>query len=203
MSNTLAKVITYILNPLIMPFVGVLFLLFFDEYYYLQTGATQKLYILGFIFLVTFLLPFFVAILLRSIGQISSLEMYSRDERKLPILITAFIYTALFFLIARMPGFDRIRIFILATTIVLIMAGFITNYFKISIHMLGIGGVVGLVAFMSTYSLFNLTPLLIGSIVFSGLVGMARLQLKAHTPIQVYTGFSFGFAVVFLMGILL
>ncbi len=186
-----------------MPFVGVLFLLFFDEYYYLQTGSSQKLYILGFIFLTTFLLPFFVALLLRSKGQIDSLEMRSRNERKLPLLITAFIYTALFFMIAGMAGFYKIRTFILATTIVLILAGFITNYFKISIHMLGIGGVVGLVAFMSTYSLFNLTPLLIGSIVFSGLVGMARLQLKAHTPIQVYTGFGFGFVVVFLVGMLL
>jgi membrane-associated phospholipid phosphatase len=186
-----------------MPFVGVLFMLFFDEYYYLQTSPQNKLYILGFIFLVTFLLPFLVAVLLQNIGQIGSLEMYNKEERKLPILITAFIYTALFFMIARMNGFDRIRIFLLATTIALIISGFITNYYKISIHMLGVGGIVGLVAYMSTYSLFNLMPLLVGCIVFSGLVGVARIQLKAHTPMQVYSGFAFGFAVVFLMGVLL
>lgn len=186
-----------------MPFVGVLFLLFFDEYYYLQTNPSQKLLILGFIFLVTFLLPFLAALLLKSLGQIDSLEMYNREERKLPILITAFIYTALFFMIARYNGFDRIRIFLLATTIVLIVSGFITSYYKISIHMLGIGGVVGLVAFMSTYSLFNLIPLLVFSVIFSGLVGVARITLKAHTPLQVYSGFAFGFAVVFFMGILL
>lgn len=203
MFNTLAKIITYVLNPLIMPFIGVLFLLFFDDYYYLQVNGLLKAYILGFIFVVTFLLPFLAALLLRSSGQISSLEMYNRDERKLPILITAFIYTALFFMVARVSGYDRIRLFILSTTIVLILAGFITNYFKISIHMLGIGGVVGLVAYMSTYSLFNLTPLLIGSIITSGLVGAARLQLKAHTPIQVYSGFVLGFGVIFLIGILL
>lgn len=186
-----------------MPFVGVLFLLYFDEYYFLQTAPIQKLYILGFIFIVTFLLPFLAAILLRSMGQISSLEMYNREERKLPILVTAFIYTALFFMIARYNGFDRIRIFLLATTIALIFSGFITNYYKISIHMLGIGGIVGLVAYMSTYSLFNLMPLLVFSVLFSGLVGVARIRLKAHTPAQVYSGFAFGFAVVFFMGILL
>lgn len=186
-----------------MPFVGVLFMLFFDEYYYLQTSPINKFYILGFIFLVTFLLPFLVAILLKSIGQIGSLEMYSREERKLPILITAFIYTTLFFMIARVNGFDRIRIFILATTIALIVSGFITNYYKISIHMLGIGGIVGLIAYMSTYSLFNLIPMLALSVLFSGLVGVARLKLKAHTPAQVYSGFAFGFTIVFLMGILL
>lgn len=203
MPNTLAKIITYILNPLIMPFVGVLFLLYFDEYYYLQTNPTQKLYILGFIFLVTFLLPFCAALLLKNMGQIGSLEMYNKEERKLPILVTAFIYTALFFMIARYNGFDRIRIFLLATTITLILAGFITSYYKISLHMLGIGGIVGLVAYMCTYSLFNLMPLLVFSVLFSGLVGVARIRLKAHTPAQVYGGFAFGFAVVFFMGILL
>lgn len=203
MPNSLAKIITYILNPLIMPFVGVLFLLYFDEYYYLQTNPTQKLYILGFIFLVTFLLPFCAALLLKNMGQIGSLEMYNKEERKLPILVTAFIYTALFFMIARYNGFDRIRIFLLATTITLILAGFITSYYKISLHMLGIGGIVGLVAYMCTYSLFNLMPLLVFNVLFSGLVGVARIRLKAHTPAQVYGGFAFGFAVVFFMGILL
>lgn len=203
MHNTIAKIITYVLNPLIMPFVGVLFLLFFDEYYFLQVSPINKFYILGFIFLVTFLLPFIVALLLRNNGQIGSLEMQQREERRLPILITAFIYTALFFLISRVPGLDRIRLFLLATTITLILSGFITNYYKISIHMLGVGGIVGLVAYMSTYSLFSLTTLLIGCIIFSGLVGAARIQLKAHTHGQVYSGFALGFAVVFLIGVLL
>lgn len=69
--------------------------------------------------------------------------------------------------------------------------------------MTGIGGVVGLVAFISTYSLFNAMPLLVGCILFSGLVGAARIQLKAHTHMQVYSGFAFGFTVVFLMGLML
>lgn len=186
-----------------MPFVGVLFILFYDEYYYLQTNAQQKLYILGFILLITFVLPFLVTLFLKSIGQIGSLEMPTKQERKLPILSTAFIYTALFFLVARMQGFEKIRLFLLATTIAIIVAGFITNYYKISIHMTGVGGIVGLVAFMCTYSLFNTIPLLLGCVLISGLVGVARLQLKAHTPAQIYSGFAFGFAIVFFISALL
>lgn len=186
-----------------MPFVGVLFLLFFDDYYYLLTSSTQKMYIAGFIFLITFALPFLVTLLLKSLGKVGSLEMQTREERKLPILTTAFIYTALFFMLGNVPGYQKIKVFILATTIAIIISGFITNYYKISIHMTGVGGVVGLVAFMSTYSLFQLTPLLLSSVVLSGLVGAARIQLKAHTPTQVYTGFAFGFSVVFLLNFLL
>lgn len=186
-----------------MPFVGVLFLLFFDEYYYLLLNPSQKFYILGFIFLITFVLPFLVTLLLKNLGRIGSLEMHTREERKLPILATAFIYVALFFMLGNVAGYEKIKLFILATTIAIIVSGFITNYFKISIHMTGIGGVVGLLAYMATYSLFQITPLLIGSVLFSGLVGAARLQLKAHTPTQVYTGFGFGFSVVFLIHLFL
>jgi membrane-associated phospholipid phosphatase len=44
--------------------------------------------------------------------------------------------------------------------------------------------------------------LLVASLLLSGLVGVARLQLNAHTPAQVYSGFLFGFTVVFLTGLI-
>jgi membrane-associated phospholipid phosphatase len=194
---TVAKIITYILQPLIMPFFGVLFLLYFDEYYYLQTTPTQKFYILAFIFLLTFVLPALAAILLKSLGVIKTLMMETREERKMPILVTAFIYVAVFFMIGQMPGYYKIRIFILATTMAIILCGFITNYYKISMHMTGCGGVIGWLLYMSTYSLINLWWLLAICILASGLVGTARLRLKAHTPLQVYTGFLFGTGVVY------
>jgi membrane-associated phospholipid phosphatase len=84
--------------------------------------------------------------------------------------------------------------------VAIIVSGFITNYYKISIHMTGSGGVVGLLALLSTTSMFNVTWLLAVAVMLSGLVGVSRIQLKAHTHMQVYSGFAFGFTVIFLMG---
>ena len=57
----------------------------------------------------------------------------------------------------------------------------ITRYWKISIHMVGIGGPIVAIWFSGFQY-----PILMGSIVV--LVGLARILLKAHTPTQVVTG---------------
>ena len=36
----------------------------------------------------------------------------------------------------------------------------------------------------------------------SGIIGFARLKLKAHTPMQVYSGFALGFLIEFLLMLL-
>lgn len=200
MNKTVAKIITYTLQPLLMPFFGVLFLLNYDSYYTYVLDLGQKGSILSFIFLLTFALPAFAAVVLKNMGYINSFEMETRQERKLPTLITAVIYTALFILLRRMNGMERINTFLLASTIAVVTAGLITGYYKISMHMTGCGGFVGMVAILSKTGAFNLIPWLIVSVLLAGLVGVARIELKAHTPVQVYLGFFLGFTVVFVLG---
>lgn len=63
-------------------------------------------------------------------------------------------------------------------------------------HMVGLGGLVALITFISFYLKVNLSFYLILVILFTGITGTARLLLKAHTQVEVYTGFVLGFAVV-------
>ncbi|HYG16227.1 MAG TPA: hypothetical protein VEC12_10785 [Bacteroidia bacterium] len=199
----IARFFTYLFQPLLMPFYGTIIFLWYDDLLSLQLPLVTRLYILGFIFLLTFLLPALAALLMKNMGVIKSLEMETREERKIPLLFTAFIYTAVFFIIGQVPILARMRVFVLATTITVIVSGFITNYYKISIHMTGCGGVVGLIALMASYSYHNLTWLLAAAIIVSGFVGVSRIVLKAHTHGQVYLGFTLGFLMVFLMGLFL
>lgn len=199
----IARFFTYLFQPLLMPFYGTFIFLWYDDLLSIQLPYLTRWYILGFIFLLTFLLPALATLLMKSMGLVKSLEMETRQERKLPLLFTAFIYTAVFFIIGNIPVLARMRVFVLATTITVILSGFITNYYKISIHMTGCGGVIGLIALMATYSYTNLTWLLAGAIIIAGFVGVSRIVLKAHTHDQVYLGFTFGFLTVFLMGLFL
>jgi len=78
------------------------------------------------------------------------------------------------------------------------VAMLISLKWKISLHAIGISGVLG-----GIYGLFKIhefvnIPLIIVLIICSGLVMMSRLELKAHTPAQVYVGFLVGFAIVYL-----
>jgi membrane-associated phospholipid phosphatase len=70
---------------------------------------------------------------------------------------------------------------------------------KISAHMIGLGGVTGAITAISQKFSIDLLFVLLLLIFISGIVGWARLYLYAHKPSQVYTGFVVGFLCLFLL----
>jgi hypothetical protein len=60
--------------------------------------------------------------------------------------------------------------------------------------MVGLGGLMGMIMFISFYLKVDLSFYLILTILITGVTGSARLLLKAHTPAEVYSGFLMGFA---------
>ncbi len=82
--------------------------------------------------------------------------------------------------------------YILASTFTIIVASIITYFWKISLHMVGMGGLLSI-----TLICARILPLLALKIVpfiviCTGLVGFARLYLQAHTHTQIYVGFIVG-----------
>jgi hypothetical protein len=64
---------------------------------------------------------------------------------------------------------------------------------KISAHLIGIGGLFGALFFYAVYFIADFIYILMLVSLLSGAVAYARLQLKAHRPAQVYAGFLTGF----------
>ena len=75
----------------------------------------------------------------------------------------------------------------------------IINKWKISSHMIGIGGITGLIFALS----FRLQVLpiiyMISVFLISGLVGYSRLKLNAHNPAQLYSGYLMSFFITFMI----
>ena len=101
----------------------------------------------------------------------------------------------------------------LGATIALWVAFIINLFTKVSVHTVGVGGLLGMIVlgmyhFEYTEFYLNLGSLgyfhiqmkilLMVIIVIAGLVGTARLLLKAHTTEQVYLGYFIGFACQFI-----
>lgn len=96
---------------------------------------------------------------------------------------------------------------ILGATIALCFSFFINNFSKISLHAVGVGGLVGAVAVFRV--VFSKTSYIIpyGNyeiqispniflafiILIAGLVGTARLFLRAHRATDIYGGYLVGF----------
>ena len=65
--------------------------------------------------------------------------------------------------------------------------------FKLSIHLLAIGGVLASVIYVGIINETSDVNWISSIVIASGLLAWSRLELKAHTLKEVYVGFSVGF----------
>jgi hypothetical protein len=190
-----AKIISHIFHPLLVPTIG--FLVLFNSGTYLSyLPFNIKAWITSIVFVCTFFIPLMFILFLRYQEIINNIHMKERKDRYIPIIISFFLFVFCFYLIRRIEIPGMFYSFMLGGLITLLVTFFITIRFRISMHMVGLGGLAALIIFIAFYLKVNLSFYLILVILFAGITGTARLHLKAHTPVEVYTGFIMGFAVV-------
>ena len=83
---------------------------------------------------------------------------------------------------------------IIGAILIILFAAIISKFWKISLHLLGIGGVVGVFIALKLMGGGILYVLLI-FILLSGILGVVRIVQKAHNHTQVYVGFLLGMSV--------
>jgi len=196
----ISQIISVIFHPLLMPTYGLAILLNSGTHYsYMPEQAQEILYIL--IFLTTFLIPVSIIPFLMSFKIIGSLQMNERKERFVPLIISALSYWFSLYLINRLPFHVPvfIRLDVLAPFVLILINLLINIKWKISSHLIGMGG---LLAFIYTFSLVfyaELMSVILLLTVVAGIVAAARLKLEAHNPAQVYLGFLLGFTGVLII----
>ncbi len=199
--NTLAKGLSYVFHPLLLP-TGLFGMLaaFFPPALYPVKIETQ-LYFVLFIGIITFFLPLVNLLFFRQFGVIKSFTMADRGERVRPFLFITILYLAgtfMFYYKARIGPEDNVFKLLLIIDALVVASFLITLFYKASIHSLAICGVLGILLPLTKAaedgSLF--VPFLV-TLVLAGMLMSARLQLNAHTPRQVLIGAVAGFAIAF------
>jgi len=143
--------------------------------------------------LVTLVLPVINIFLFKMLGTISSVQMPHRKERVLPFIFISAMYCAVTYMfhekVYHMDWNDNFFRFLLIIDALVVAGTVITFFYKISIHSLALGGIVGILLPLNRISeempIFYAT---LGAIVLAGVVMSARLQLQAHTLRQVLLG---------------
>ena len=191
-----SNIISMLFHPLLMVTYGITIALMctFLAFYPLR----MKLLIWGSAFLSTAVLPgLFIYLLIRT-GAASDLELTKRKERVLPYLIfVVSVALCLYFLYRMMMPFWLIAL-LMGVCMALLLALCINFFWKISAHMIGIGGLLGGLMGVSQIHLVNPYPAFMAVLLIAGLLGTSRIFLKRHTPLQVYAGFSLGFMCTFV-----
>jgi len=190
--DKLAKIISALFHPLFIPVYGMAIILSAPTLFEYLPFAVKKLLLIiiliNNVFLPISLLPFFI-----HSNIISSWTINSRRERIIPLMITTILYSASSFIIFRFPIPFFLKSFILAATFLALMATVINFWWKVSLHSVGSGAIIGMVLILSFKMNTPLMWYLISVIIAGGLVLSSRLRLNFHSPQQVWFGFLTGF----------
>ncbi len=194
-----ARLISYLGHPIFLPLLGLYLALNSDSYlnYFTPEDAKLKLYLLFAIH--SILLPGLSLMVMRRTHLISSMQLINREERTLPFLVNI-VYIAMIYYLLRDPAVPQIITSMIAGMLVLQVSVLLLNFrWKISIHCLGAGGLVGGYLALSQVLEFNgvlITTLLV---LATGIIATSRLILQAHKAAEVYTGLLIGFCMEYLI----
>lgn len=206
----LAKLISYVTHPLLGVTYILLLLLAVNPFLFGVSTLEEKWPLILLVFASSFLIPALVILMMLGLEIIPSLDMPEREQRTIPLIAVGMLYLGLFAFCKNSADIPVAYTALVLGCVVGLFTGFFINLFsKISLHAIGMGGLIG--AVLVTIELFaydrfsillpggnelqlSLVTVLAGVLLLAGLVGTARLYLKAHVLEDVAGGYLVGFA---------
>lgn len=195
------KLLSTILHPIVIPTIGVMlyFLLIPNGFLH-----DEKLTILSLVFVVSYIIPLLILIILKKLKIVKTYQTESIKERKLPIALMIIVFYLLGNWFNSIADFRDLGLLFYATSLGLFLI-YILFPFKIkaSVHLLSFGISIGFFIVLSRIYEQSYTIVIITLLLLGGLLASARLHLKAHTPKEIYIGFFIGVLAIFSLSYLL
>ena len=195
----LSQAISIVLHPLFMPVYGMSIYLLSTRH---RIPNIPNIYIwtsiVGTLFL-TAIIPITLIFLLVKYGQVSSIEIRDANQRTKPYIYTLICFGFWCYFVRVTMHFPLVWLLItIGATLALTSVTLINYWWKISAHLIGIGGLLGGICGIALTTAI-LPTTLVSTILFLSLLLMyARLYLNAHTPLQVISGFLLGVLCTFI-----
>jgi len=199
----LARVISYIFHPLLFPSYILLLLLNLNSFLSRSLPFAFKISLVSVVFLTMVLFPLFLTWLLFRLKIISSFFLTRREERVYPILTISVFYYLTYFLLSGIHISTLFNYYMLGATLLAMLSLIVNFYWKISLHMIGIGSFAGFFLGLTLDFGINLYTEMFAGILLAGIIGFARLKSNSHQPAEIYTGFVMGVLVMTALIILL
>lgn len=193
--RVLAIVFSYLFHPLFIPTYFFLYLIYRFPYEFSGIGDWQLQLRLFSTFWMTAFFPAFAVFLLYRLKLISNIYLRTQKERIIPFFIAMFFYWWMYYLSRNMSDQPIVlKFFYMGIFICMAIGVVVNNYMKISMHGMGMGGLLTAMLLISFYyQAFNGWSLAVCTIA-TGIVGTSRLLLNHHTSKELYAGLGLGAA---------
>ncbi|MBO4370813.1 MAG: phosphatase PAP2 family protein [Paludibacteraceae bacterium] len=201
MSDKFANIVSWVFQPLVVPFYGLVALWFAPFFY--DYAPQTKLSLLALLAFALVLIPLLCYLLMRKIDFIKTPQADNRLERTGIYAITVFCYLVAGFILMY-THVGHVYTFVVFVMAACLMVLSVINFFwKISAHAMGMGAMLSAMLMLMWYNQTDRPFIYIVWILLTGLVCAARLQVRAHTPAQLVAGFSVGFVPLFTLLLLM
>lgn len=199
----LAYIVSLITHPVFTTLWIFLIVFNLNTYPFFILNPKAKLLILVFVLINNILIPIAITYLLLKMKLVSSLDIFEKKQRTLPLLvtITMLLFTYINSVNLNLPILwnNIVLVLIIVSSLSLI----INFFYKISLHLTALGTLISIVIYINLD--LNYDSIVLISILFllSGLTAYSRLTLNAHSKGEVVAGFLFGSLFAFVLTLIL
>jgi hypothetical protein len=188
-----AVLLSYLFHPIFIPLYLFLFIVYIHPSYFAGFSDASKVRTILILVQNAIFYPLFCVLLLKGVGFIQSVFLRSQRDRIIPYIASGIFFFWTFLVFKQQGTFHRIVPSFMLGVFLASSAALIANiYFKISMHAIGVGGMLGIFLVIAfSYSMLMTWPLSI-ALLITGLVCTARLLVSDHTPKDIYSGLVLG-----------
>lgn len=189
-----AHLFSYIFHPLFIPFYVCWFLEFIHPSYFSGFSEAGKKRVSLMVSLNAIAFPAITVLLLKGLGFIDSFFLRTQRDRIIPYIASMTFFFWAQYALREQPEIPRILVAFMFGVFISSAAALMANiYFKISMHAMGMGGLVGICFVIMQQNTMLMTWPLSAALLIAGLVCTSRFIVSDHTPKDIYSGFLIGF----------
>lgn len=191
--HQVARFFSYVFHPLWMP--ALVFFLALRTDPYLRAFFPKELSILFILMLgINIVAPGLSVLFMLRNKLISDIEITQRKERIVPFFIVLMYYLITYTMLRRaeLPVPVSIYSMFLGVILTLLIAILVNSVWKISIHMMASGGMVGTFLGLFQIHSYGDPGMLIVLLAIATLLAFSRIYQGKHSVAQVYAGFLVG-----------
>jgi hypothetical protein len=193
--HTIAKLISVLFHPLFVPIYFVWFLLFIHPLAFIGFSSLQKFQTLVIVGINLTIFPLVSVLLLKALGFIESIYLKTQKDRIIPYIACGIFFFWAFTVFKEQTKYPIVLVVFILGIFLASSAALIANiYFKVSMHAIGMGGLLGIFAILFYNNNLSMAWPLALVLIISGMVCTARLLLNTHTTRDIYVGLLIGIA---------
>ena len=198
-----AHVFSYIFHPLFIPFYVCWFLAFVHPSCFSGFDTAGKARVLLSVVVNAIFFPAVTVLLLKALGFIESVFFRSQKDRILLYISSMIFFFWAQYSLREQPGVPRLVVAFMFGVFISSAAALIANiYFKVSMHAIGMGGLIGMALVITQQNTMLMTWPMSAALLIAGLVCTSRMIVSDHTPKEIYCGLLIGIVCQLIGGLI-